>query len=81
MLLREIATGRRLFERFIDWAVIEGMDVVDSLYSGYGEGAPQGKGPSQARIASEGNAYLEAEFSKLDSIISAEIVVEKGGGQ
>ncbi len=54
--------------------VVEGMDVVDSLYSGYGEGAPQGNGPSQARIASEGNAYLKAEFPKLDYILTATVV-------
>lgn len=54
--------------------VIEGMDVVKKFYSGYGEGAPQGKGPSQARIAGEGNAYLKAEFPQLDYIVKAEIV-------
>ncbi len=27
--------------------VVEGMDVVDKMYSGYGEGAPSGKGPNQ----------------------------------
>ena len=54
--------------------VIEGMEAVDSLYSGYGEGAPSGNGPSQGRIAREGKAYLEAEFPKLDVIISAEIL-------
>ncbi len=54
--------------------VIEGMDTVKNLYSGYGEGAPQGKGPSQGRINNEGNAYLKAEFPKLDYIIAAEIV-------
>ncbi len=54
--------------------VIEGMGVAKKFYSGYGEGAPQGKGPSQARIAGEGNAYLKTEFPKLDYIIKAEIV-------
>ncbi len=54
--------------------VVEGMDAVKNLYSGYGEGAPQGKGPSQGRIHAEGNAYLKEEFPKLDYIISAEIV-------
>jgi peptidyl-prolyl cis-trans isomerase A (cyclophilin A) len=54
--------------------VVSGMDVVDGLYAGYGEGAPRGRGPSQARIASEGKAYLEAEFPKLDVIVSARVV-------
>lgn len=56
--------------------VIEGMDVVDSLYSGYGEGAPQGRGPSQASIAQQGNTYLREKFSKLDYILSTTIVGE-----
>ena len=51
--------------------VIEGMEVVDSLHAGYGEGAPQGKGPSQGRIQSEGNAYLEKSFPALDYVVSA----------
>jgi peptidyl-prolyl cis-trans isomerase A (cyclophilin A) len=54
--------------------VVDGMDVVSTLYKGYGEGAPGGIGPSQDRIQSEGNAYLDAEFPKLDRIFSAEIV-------
>ncbi len=54
--------------------VIEGMEVVDALYSGYGEGAPRGRGPRQDRIQEEGNAYLTAEFPELDSINSAKIV-------
>lgn len=48
--------------------VIEGMDVVDALYAGYGEGAPSGQGPNQARMQSEGNDYLEQEFPELDVI-------------
>ena len=40
--------------------VVKGMDVVDALYKGYGEGAPTATGPSQERIQSEGNAYLDA---------------------
>ena len=54
--------------------VVEGMDVVDSLYAEYGEGAPGGPGPSQGRIVAEGNAYLEKDFPKLDAIKKAEIV-------
>ena len=53
--------------------VIEGMDVVKSLYSGYGENFPRGDGPRQERIMFEGNAYLRKEFPKLDSVDSARI--------
>lgn len=54
--------------------VVEGMDVVDQLHSGYGECAPQGLGPDQGRTQQEGNAYLKKEFPKLDYIKSAAIL-------
>ena len=54
--------------------VVEGMDVVNKLFSGYGEAAPQGHGPDQNRIQKEGNAYLARAFPKLDSIRTATIV-------
>lgn len=54
--------------------VVQGMDVVDSLYAGYGEGPPSGSGPNQELIQRRGNAYLKAEFPMLDSIRRAEIV-------
>ena len=53
--------------------VVSGMNVVDALYGGYGEGAPGGQGPAQGRIQSEGNAYLIKEFPKLDYIKTATI--------
>ncbi|HEY4013876.1 MAG TPA: peptidylprolyl isomerase [Polyangiaceae bacterium] len=54
--------------------VTRGMDVVDNLYKGYGEGAPHGRGPDQTRIQTEGNAYLDRDFPKLDRILSSRIV-------
>ena len=54
--------------------VVDGMAVVDSLYANYGEGAPDGAGPDQTRIAGEGNAYLTASFPRLDFIRRARIV-------
>jgi peptidyl-prolyl cis-trans isomerase A (cyclophilin A) len=54
--------------------VIQGMEVVDSLYSGYGEGAPNGAGPNQGLVQMQGNAYLRANFPKLDYIKTATIV-------
>jgi peptidyl-prolyl cis-trans isomerase A (cyclophilin A) len=48
--------------------VVEGMSVVDSIYSRYGET------PDQSRIADDGNAYLKREFPRLDYIKSARII-------
>jgi len=53
--------------------VTKGMDVVDKIYNGYGEGAPRGKGPDQGRLQAEGNAYLAKDFPKLDYIKTATI--------
>ena len=50
-----------------------GMDVVDKLYNGYGEGSPRGKGPDQGRVQSEGNAYLAKDFPRLDFVKKATI--------
>ncbi len=54
--------------------VKQGMEVVKSLYSGYGEGAPMGRGPSQAKINSVGNEYLKNEFPELDYIKTATLI-------
>jgi peptidyl-prolyl cis-trans isomerase A (cyclophilin A) len=54
--------------------VVEGMGVVQRFYSGYGEGAPSGRGPDQGRITNEGKAYLDKNFPLLDSIKTAVIV-------
>jgi peptidyl-prolyl cis-trans isomerase A (cyclophilin A) len=53
--------------------VVSGMNVVDGLYSGYGEGAPRGQGPDQSRVQREGNAYLQKDFPQLDFIKKATI--------
>ncbi len=53
--------------------VTEGMEVVEKLYSGYGEGAPDGRGPNQGLIAARGRTYLDQGFPKLDSIKTATV--------
>jgi peptidyl-prolyl cis-trans isomerase A (cyclophilin A) len=47
--------------------VTKGMDVVDKIYSGYGEQ------PDQGLITSQGKAYLDRAFPRLDRIIRAVI--------
>jgi peptidyl-prolyl cis-trans isomerase A (cyclophilin A) len=54
--------------------VVRGMDVVDSLYTGYGESAPAGKGPTQRALSAEGEALLAREFPLLDRIRTARVV-------
>jgi len=49
--------------------VIEGMDVVEKLYGGYGE-----NGPDQERLTNEGKPYADKNFPQLDSIKSAVVV-------
>jgi peptidyl-prolyl cis-trans isomerase A (cyclophilin A) len=53
--------------------VVSGIEVVDKIYTGYGEGSPRGSGPPQARVAAEGNAYLIKSFPKMDFIKKATI--------
>jgi peptidyl-prolyl cis-trans isomerase A (cyclophilin A) len=53
--------------------VIKGMEVVDSLHAGYGEGAPSGLGPDQGRAQMQGNAYFKKDFPNLDYITGASI--------
>jgi peptidyl-prolyl cis-trans isomerase A (cyclophilin A) len=54
--------------------VISGMDdVVDHLYSGYGDMPPRGAGPDPTKIELQGNRYLEDKFPRLDDIKKAEI--------
>ncbi len=54
--------------------VVEGMEVVDRIYSGYGEIADRGgNGPIAQNIAASGNAYLDREFPELDHIVSATV--------
>ena len=55
--------------------VVEGMEVVNKIFSGYGEPPPKGHGPNQERIQKEGNAYLDKTFKKLDAIKSATLVL------
>lgn len=54
--------------------IVDGMDVVDSIYSGYGEGAPRGRGPDQGRMQRQGNDYLRSDFEQLDYTTSVTIV-------
>jgi cyclophilin family peptidyl-prolyl cis-trans isomerase len=55
--------------------VVEGMDVLDRLYDGYGSasggGMRQGK---QDSLFAAGNAYLDREYPRLDRLVRATVV-------
>jgi peptidyl-prolyl cis-trans isomerase A (cyclophilin A) len=53
--------------------IVEGIGVIDQLYSGYGEGPPAGTAPNQGRIFNEGTPYLKRDYPNLDYIVSARI--------
>jgi peptidyl-prolyl cis-trans isomerase A (cyclophilin A) len=48
--------------------VVEGMEIVDKFFSGYGES------PRQDLITSQGKPYLDKNFPNLDRIVSATIL-------
>ena len=54
--------------------IVEGVEVLDTIYSGYGEGRPVGNGPHFKLIYTQGNAYLKRDFPKLDYILGIEIL-------
>ena len=53
--------------------VINGMDIVESLYDSYGDMPPRGQGPDPSKIETEGNEYLQNRFPRLDYIKKATI--------
>ena len=60
---------------FVPFAkVIQGLEVVDKLYSGYGEMRPEGKWIDRARVEEETNEYLVQRFPKLDYIKQARVL-------
>ena len=55
--------------------VVEGMNVVDSLNTEYGEKSGGGiRAGHQDKMFEEGNRYLDREFPKLDKLIRAVII-------
>jgi len=54
--------------------VVDGMEVVDRLYSGYGENSGGGmRAGKQAPLFESGNAWLDAGFPKLDRLLWAAV--------
>jgi len=57
--------------------VVEGLDVMEALYDGYGESALGGiRAGRQDPLFAQGNAYLRARFPRLDYIKTARVLGE-----
>ena len=60
--------------------VVRGMEHIDALYSGYGEGGrgdgKDGKGPGQGKINDKGNTYLKEFYPQLSYIVSTQIITD-----
>ncbi|HEY4357315.1 MAG TPA: peptidylprolyl isomerase [Acidobacteriaceae bacterium] len=55
--------------------VVEGMDVVDKLYGGYGEHSGSGmRAGHQDAMFAGGNTYMDREFPKLDKLLHVTVV-------
>jgi len=60
---------------FVPFAkIVEGVEVIDKLYSGYGEMRPEGKDIDPGRVEGETNEYLVQRFPKMDYIKRARFV-------
>jgi peptidyl-prolyl cis-trans isomerase A (cyclophilin A) len=68
-----LADNRALDDQgFVPFAqVIQGMNVVDKFYSGYGEMRPEGKYIDPTRVEGEANEYLTQRFPNLDYTLHA----------
>jgi len=55
--------------------VVEGLDVVDKIYAGYGER------PRQDLITAQGDAYISQNFPKIDRIKFARVLPAAVAGQ
>mmetsp|Transcript_20089 Transcript_20089/g.19387 ORF Transcript_20089/g.19387 Transcript_20089/m.19387 type:complete len:385 (+) Transcript_20089:170-1324(+) len=56
--------------------VVDGQATLDSLYKGYGDIPPFGKGVDQQKIHNRGNAYVRQDFPKTDFLTSCKVVEE-----
>jgi len=54
-------------------SVTSGMDVIDKLYSGYGDEPT----PHQPEMQTQGNAWLDKNYPKLDKITTARVTNEE----
>eukprot|EP00929_Paragymnodinium_shiwhaense_P025422 TRINITY_DN1537_c0_g1_i1.p1 TRINITY_DN1537_c0_g1~~TRINITY_DN1537_c0_g1_i1.p1 ORF type:complete len:722 (+),score=212.53 TRINITY_DN1537_c0_g1_i1:44-2209(+) len=53
----------------------DSLALLDKIFTGYGDGPPDGKGPDTEMLAREGDAYLQKNFPNLTRIYSCKVSV------
>jgi hypothetical protein len=53
--------------------VVQGIESIRNLYSGYGDMPPWGKGPEQGLITNRGRKYIEEEYPLLDRFLHCSV--------
>ena len=62
-------------QRFVPFAkIVDGLEVVDKFYAGYGEVRPEGKNIDPSRVEEETNEYLVPRFPKMDYVVRAKLM-------
>ncbi len=62
-------------DNFVPFAkIVDGIDVIDKFYSGYGDVRPKGANIDPGRVEEEANEYLVPRFPKLDYIKHATVL-------
>jgi len=59
--------------KIVDTPQNPGMQIIDTLFSGYGEGHPSGRGPSQELIQKLGTSFLKEHYPYLDYIKNIQV--------
>ncbi len=74
--------GKAPWETPFGYIDAEGMTVIDSVYSGYGDLKPfGGAAPDQGRIQAEGGSYLATDYPMIDYITKCEVPGSRGSGR
>lgn len=61
--------------------VVEGTEVADAFFAGYGDGPPRGDGPYGLQALRDGNPYLDENFPELSRVDSMRVIEFEEGGE
>eukprot|EP00929_Paragymnodinium_shiwhaense_P013309 TRINITY_DN121179_c0_g1_i1.p1 TRINITY_DN121179_c0_g1~~TRINITY_DN121179_c0_g1_i1.p1 ORF type:complete len:212 (+),score=20.46 TRINITY_DN121179_c0_g1_i1:71-706(+) len=68
--------GHSPWETAIGQVAEHSMNVLDKIYTGYGDMPPWGTGPEPGQIEEKGNAYIRENFPQISFIRTCQVVAE-----